>query len=102
MTNKTIEGPFGARQLSDDDWAAVTGNLYHMNLKRNVEPYKHWDNAHFQFAVKYCLNRCTDWFYFDGTSHFFFGAMEDYVLFKLWVTNNRMIHEQVENSIEVG
>jgi hypothetical protein len=96
----TIEGPFGARQLSDADWLKLSSTkVYYLHLKKSEEPYKHWTRLHFQIAAKYCLSRCSDWFYHSG-DEFVFGSFEDLVLFKLWVTNNRQIHQQTEVTIE--
>jgi hypothetical protein len=92
---ETIVGPFGARQLSDDEWNAQTGKMFSMHLKKDVEPYSKWQQIHFEFVAKYCLNRCTGWFY-HRDSHYIFGVEEDYYLVKMWVTNNRMIHEKSE------
>jgi hypothetical protein len=99
MMEETVVGPFGGRQLSDADWRKQTGKMHYLRLKRELEPYKNWNKLHFELAAKFCLNRCSDWFYVADTQ-FVFGAFEDWALFKLWVTNNRMIHEQAELTIE--
>lgn len=99
MSNESLIGPFGARQLTQEEWLKETGDVFYIRLMKNEEPYKHWSKIHFQLAAKYCFNRCSGWFYHDD-EHYAFGTVEDMVLFKLWVTNNRQIHTAKELSIE--
>lgn len=99
MTDESRTGPFGAFQYTHEEWLAETGDVFYFRLKKDEEPYKHWSKIHFELAAKYCFKRCSGWFYHED-EHYAFGSMDDMVLFKLWVTNNRQIHQATEMVLE--
>lgn len=82
--------PSGGRLLTSEEWAVIMPPLISIKVE-----FPEWREIEYDIGLKYALRNATGWVYFSD-KRYIFERSEDYMLFKLWLSEKPMIAGDIE------
>lgn len=82
------------KMLTPAEWAEAKAPFSHLRVANPA-----WKRVHRDMIVKWIEGHIGGWFYYDGDDMYVFGSKGDYMLFRMWISDDPF--ENDDGEIEV-
>lgn len=79
------------KALTNEQWADATAPFWYLDVKNPA-----WGRVQRDMIVKWIEAHIGNWFYYDGEFTYVFGNQGDYMLFRMWISDDPFSNDDGE------